>query len=146
MKEPIDKIKGFWIKLLSWKFLWFTFHSRHRLRIHPGYFIDKNGNKIVLEKEMIRSIYRPKPNTWYHIYVVYTHRNIIDIQFSRNLFGFNCFPLCRRVWSIFINKKRRIQPFKQYEDWFTFIKPPVQKLKKLTMPDGVQIITKGYIK
>jgi len=132
----IGKIDGLGIELVSYKFLWRTFCSRHKLRVRPGYFIDKNGDKIVLENEIVKSIYKPKVDTWYYVYLYY-HRKVADIIFHDKIDNYANY---HRIASILINKKRRIEPFKQCTERFEFIRPPVQTLKNLTAPDDIEII------
>ncbi len=138
--NPIGKIEGLFVELVSYKFLWFTFYSRYKLRIHPGYFIDKNGDKIILENEIIKSIYILKPDTWYHVYLYYHHK-VADIIFHDKV---DAYANYHRIASILINKKRRIEPFKQCIEWFEFINPPVQKLKNLSAPFSCEVICKGW--
>lgn len=130
-------VSGFQIRLVKYKFLWFTFHSRYTIRIFPGYFI-KNNKKIILENMIKKSIYKPGLNTWYHVYLYY-HDKVIDIIFHDKVGNYENY---KRICSIFVNRKRRIQPFIQYRNEFLWVKPPVQKIKNLTVPHEIKVIKK----
>lgn len=145
-KELAGFIDDFQVQVISYKFLWFTFYSRHKLRVYPGYLIDNNGDKVVLENEMIRKIKRPLKNTWYHAYLSCKKGIVIDVLFDKNLCKNSDFFFCKRIMSVLINKRRRIQPFVQCGEWFTspnFKKIPIQK--SLTVPPSVKV-TYNYFK
>ena len=111
-------IDGFQVQLIEYKFLWLTFYSRRKLRICPGYFIDKNGNKIVLENKIVKSIYRPKPNIMYYIYLHY-YNKVFDVVFHNEA---NCYENHLRIASIYINKKRRVRPVMVYKATYNYFK------------------------
>jgi len=138
--EPIGKISGFQVHLIEYKFLWFTFYSRHKLRIFPGYFIDKNGDRIILENAIVKNIYRPKRNTWYYTYLHYPDKKITDIIFHDKA-GY--YENHLRISAVLINNKGRVRPFLQHGSRFTFTNPLVQKLKNLSMPKHCKVITES---
>ena len=139
-KSP-GMVSGFRVCLVEYKFLWFTFYSRRKIKVYPGYFIDKNSNKIVLENAIVKSIYRPKRDTWYHIYLYYPDKKVVDIIFHDKV-GYH--ENHRRVGAVLINNKKRVRPFKQFGDYLIWDNPSVQKIKNLTMLDDVKIITRGF--
>lgn len=118
-KDALPHILGLRVVLTERKFLWFSFYSKRELKITPGYFHNENKEKITLKEELIKSIHKPKSHTWYHVYLLYKNKSITDVIFDDILYKRDCSLFkYKRVASIFVNKKKRIQPFTQVGDWF----------------------------
>jgi len=110
-------MSGFRCYVKKYKFLCFSWNSKNKIIVAPGYFI-KNGKKIALKKPIQKMIFRPGKNTWYHIYLHY-YDNVIDVLLSTKI---DDYEYHKRIQSICTNKKGRIQAYTPYEDIFVFEK------------------------
>jgi len=119
--EPEGVINGFQVCIKEYKFLWFTWHSKHKLIIFPGYFI-KGSKRVISKKPIYKSIWNPGKNTWYHIYLYY-HDEVIDVVFHDKVGDYENY---KRVFSVCTNEKKHIRPFVQHINEFIFT-PPVHE-------------------
>ena len=110
---PINHIDGLIAEVFCLKILNFVFYSKNKIKVSSGYFINEKRKKIILEEEIVRKILKPQKQTWYDIFVVYQEGKIFDVVFSCDQRWDDYYDNYKKIASIYINAKRRIQPIVQ---------------------------------
>ena len=131
-------VDGLFANSIKYKFLWFTIHSKHKLRISPGYFL-KNNKKIVLDKPIYKEIFNPKVKTRYNVYIQYCDNKVIDVAFHDKIGNYENH---KRIASVYINDRKQIQPFVHFGDKFTWDKPQLEKKISTTLTEEIKDIKK----